>query len=422
MKNRISNTILVCGVLLFTSCISKKDKESKETENTTIQVENIFNKKLGIEAVPESLGKEYTKNFNRYTKVVAPNGKPIHIIIQNDITDEQAVRCKGILEHFLTDYPGSKYGSDKSGIANIMAENNAILVLLNGQDDGKNPVNVPGQALFKNEIQVEGHSWYTNQNYEHRDATYEEILHFVHDFGIGVDGPNTNPGAAPEFQQAIRVAQINGLTKKLWAGDERMKDWVTELGAENSLSQEYLASVIDTYYGLWGAFKKRDGGMWGFYAAKTRDKLKDKDPMGDELMNNKFFHPYLTYNARIDKDFKGAFYLKFDETIPYTHHARYLKDITLLGNNDNNVRINELDNDITGNEGINTIIVSGKSDEYNVEETPDGILITDAVEGRDGKNLVRNIEKIQFTDKTEVRGEKEEPAQIKKDISKVKKR
>ena len=38
-----------------------------------------------------------------------------------------------------------------------MAENGAILTLLNGQDDGNNPVEVNGQALFENEIQVEGH-------------------------------------------------------------------------------------------------------------------------------------------------------------------------------------------------------------------------------------------------------------------------
>ncbi len=210
MKNRISNTILVFTALLFMSCGSKKDKESKVTTNTTIEVENVFNEELGIVAVPKSLGVAFTKNFNRYIKVVGPNGKPIHIVIQDDITDEQAIRCRGILEHFLKDYLGSKYGNDKSEIANKMAENNAVLALMNGQDDGSNDVRVNAQPLFKNEIQVEGYSWYTNQNYEHRDVAYEEILHFVHDNGIGVDGPNSMPGAAPEFQKEIRAAQING--------------------------------------------------------------------------------------------------------------------------------------------------------------------------------------------------------------------
>ncbi len=408
MKNRIRNTILVLAILLVMNCGSKKDKESKEATNTTIEVENVFNQKLGIEAVPESLGASYTKNFNRYIKVVAPNGKPIHIVIQDDITDEQALRCRGILEHFLRDYPGSKYGNDKSEIANKMADNNAVLALMNGQDDGKNPVRVNAQPLFKNEIQVEGHSWYTNQNYEHRDAAYEEILHFVHDNGIGVDGPNTRPGAAPELQKEIRVAQVNGLANKLWADHEEAKDWIAELDVENSLTQEYLASVIDTYYGLWGAWdgnsrrgpRDSNKGMWGLYVAKTRDQFETRDPMAYELMNNKFFHPYITYNARIDKDFKGTFSLKFDETIPYTHHARYLKDITLLGSGDTNVRVNEQDNDITGNDGVNAVIFSGSSEEYTIQTETGFISVKDNTAERDGLNTLRKVEKLKFVDNT----------------------
>lgn len=400
MKKRISNTLLVLGVLLFMSCGSKKDKESKVTANTSTQVENVFNEELGIEAVPESLGKEYTKNFNRYTKVVAPNGKPIHIVIQDDITDEQAVRCRGILEHFLKDYPGSKYGNDKSGIANKMAENNAVLALMNGQDDGKNPVRVNAQPLFKNEIQVEGHSWYINQNYEHRDAAYEEILHFVHDNGIGVDGPNTRPGAAPELQKEIRAAQVNGLSNKLWADNERAVRWIKELDEENSLSQEYLAAVIDVYYGLWGAWDEGEDGMHGLYVAKLRNQLKEKDQMAYDLMSNKFFHPYITYNARIDSEFKGTFSLKFDTVKPYTHHARYLKNITLLGNNNTSVRVNELDNDITGNKGTNTVIFSGNSEEYTIQTEAGVTTVKDNTAARDGQNVLRNIEKLQFANKT----------------------
>ncbi len=179
-----------------------------------------------------------------------------------------------------------------------------------------------------------------------------------------------------------------------------MEEWIKELDAENSLSQEYLASVIDTYYGLWGAFKERDGGMWGFYAAKIRDDLKDKDSQAYELMDNKFFHPYITYNARIDKDFLGTFSLKFDTDVPYTHHARYLKDITLLGRNDTNVRVNELDNDITGNDGINTVIFSGSSEEYTVQTETGFTTVKDNTAERDGLNTLRKVEKLQFADKT----------------------
>ena len=374
---------------------------SCSNDNSENQPIGQANPELGIEnIIPKSLGREYSANFNRYTKVVTPNGGKIHIVAQSNLTDEQIVRARSTLEHFLKNYPGSKYGNNKSELANKMAENGAILTLLNGQDDGNNPVEVNGQALFQNEIQVEGHPWYINQDYNnHRDATYEEILHLVHDYGIGIDGHNSFPGAMPEYQSEIREAQRYALSNNLWGiGADR---WINELTDENSLTQEYLAALIDSYYGLWGAWKDSDThGMWGIYVAKTRNEIFLDDPIGGKIMNNKFFHPYLTYNARIDSSFSGTFSLRFDSSKPYTNHSQYLKDITLLGNNDTSVYINQLDNNIIGNKGINTVIFNGNSSEYIIDISDVETYITDKVSDRDGINILQDIEKIKFTDQT----------------------
>ncbi len=393
MKKIFLNGLLILStVVTFVSC-------SNDDDTIIAPISEVTDTSLGIEAVPSSLGSEYTTNFDRYTKVITPNGGSIHIVAQNNLTNEQIVRCRSILEHYLKNYEGSVYGSDKSVVANKMAENNAVLTLLNGQDDGTNPVNVNGQALFQNEIQVEGHSWYVNQDYTHRDAAFEEILHFVHDNGIGVDGPNTQPGAAPDFQAEIRAAQQNALSNQIWAVGTDFSAIVVEWTEENSLSQEYLASVIDSYYGLWGAWTgSSTHGMWGGYVAKDRNEIVSEDPMGAALMNNKFFHPYLTYNARIDATFEGTFSLKFDQSIPYTNHSRYLKDITLLGVKNTNVRVNELDNDITGNEGVNTVLFSGNNNEYTVTTASGVTTVTDNTADRDGVNTLRSIEKAQFSD------------------------
>ena len=374
---------------------------SCSNDNSENQPIGQANPELGIEnIIPSNLGKEYSANFNRYTKVVTPNGGKIHIVAQSNLSDEQIVRARSTLEHFLKNYPGSKYGNNKSELANKMAENGAILTLLNGQDDGNNPVEVNGQALFENEIQVEGHPWYINQDYNnHRDATYEEILHLVHDYGIGIDGHNSFPGAMPKYQSEIRQAQKNALSTNLWGiGADR---WINELTDENSLTQEYLAALIDSYYGLWGGWTDSNThGMWGIYVAKTRNEIFLEDPVGGEIMNNKFFHPYLTYNARIDSSFNGVFSLKFDSLKPYTNHSQYLKDITLLGNNDTSVYINQLDNNITGNKGTNTVIFNGNSSEYIIDITDIEISVTDKVSNRDGVNILKEIEKIKFTDQT----------------------
>ena len=379
--------------LLFIFSCSNQNSEDQEIGQA--------NPELGIEnIIPSSLGKEYSKNFNRYTKVVTPNGGEIHIVAQSNLTDEQIVRARSTLEHFLQNYPGSKYGNDKSGLANKMAENGAILTLLNGQDDGNNPVKVNGQALFENEIQVEGHPWYINQDYNnHRDATYEEILHLVHDYGIGIDGHNSFPGAMPQYQSEIRQAQKNALSTNLWGiGADR---WINELIDENSLTQEYLAALIDSYYGLWGAWTDSEThGMWGIYVAKTRNEILTEDPIGGEIMNNKFFHPYLTYNARIDPNFNGNFSLRFDPSKPYTNHSQYLRDITLLGKNDISVTINQLDNNINGNKGNNTVIFTGDSSEYIIDTSKNITSVEDRVSNRDGINILQSIEKLKFANQT----------------------
>ncbi len=382
----ISLSFLILNMLIG-SC-----SNGVEANNDEISDLGISNK------IPETLGNVYTQNFNRYTKVTAPNGGSIHIVAQSKITNEQIIRCRSILQFYLTDYPNSEYGYNKSEVANKMAENNSILALLNGQDDGSNPVTeqVTGQPLYQNEIQVEGGSWYMNQNYEHRDASFEEILHFVHDNGIGVDGNAEFIGALPLYQAEIRAAQVNALANNLWGIDSQ--DWIEELADENSLSQEYLASVVDSYYGLWGAWTgSSTNGMWGLYLGKTRAEIQVEDSMGYDLMG-KFFHPYFTYNARIDASLNGNFSLKFDDSKPYTHHSRYLKDITLLGQNNNSVTVNELDNNITGNSGINTVIFSGKSTEYELSTTDGITIVKDKISSRDGDNTLVKIEKLQFTD------------------------
>lgn len=388
---------------LFASC-NDDDNLNPITPSTGNVDPDVTDPTTGISrSIPSNLGSVYTasNNFDRYTNVKTPNGGKIHIVAQNNLTDEQIVRCRSILEFYLTDYPGSTYGSDKSGIANKMAANNAILCLLNGQDDGNNPVGeqVTGQPLYQNEIQVEGGAWYMTQNYNHRDAAFEEIIHLVHDYGIGVDNNGTPApsGAAPAFQATIRSAQQHALNSNLWGIGAR--DWIDELAQENSLSQEYLASLVDGYYGLWGAWtESASHGMWGVYVGKDRADMQLDDPMGYDIMQGDFFHPYLTYNARIDADLNGNFSLKYDATKPYTNHSRYLKNITLLGSNNNSVTVNELDNNITGNSGENTVIFTGAYQEYTMSNLDEKTVISDNMSNRDGTNTLSNIEILQFSD------------------------
>ncbi|WP_217696661.1 hypothetical protein [Photobacterium proteolyticum] len=397
------NKVIVGSLAIVFAAISgcKSISASQPSTHRELSAQTLA---LEINNVPEEFSETYSRRlgFNRYTKVTAPNGKAIHLIAQDKLSDNQIIRARSVLEHYLMPYPGSEYGADKTAVANRMAENNAILLLLNGRDDGTNrAAELDGQPLYQDEIQVEGHQWYIEQNYDHRDATFEEILHLVHDTGIGVDQYESFMGVLPAYQAEIRNAQVSALAAGTWGIGSENQDWIEELRDENSLSQEYLASVVDSYYGLWGAWTdSKTYGMWGVYIAKTRDEIMSEDNLGAQLMRDKFFHPYLTYNARIDDSFSGDFSLRFDQNKPYTHHSQYLKDITLTGNNDVNVIVNQLDNHITGNSGKNSVIFTGDTSQYHISSNQDGkVVISDLVDGRDGVNTLSHVELAEFKDK-----------------------
>ncbi|PIE82115.1 MAG: hypothetical protein CSA11_01735 [Chloroflexi bacterium] len=356
--------------------------------------------------IPDSFPSQIRNNFDRYTQVIAPNGKPIIIYAQANLTDAQITQARNTLIFWLTDVPGSQFGADKTAVANKMGDNQATLLLLNGADGEGNPPNVNGQHLYQNELVVPGSAWYIDNNFEHRDATFEEILHLVHDTGIGVDGPNSSPGALPDFQTEIRAATNNAIDNnfQFWPIDARSdKQWYNELSAENSLSQEYLAAVIDSYYGLWGPFPE-EGGMWGVYIAKTREDIEAKDPMGWALMD-KYFSPYLTYNAQLDPSFDGTFTMTFDPATPYTHKSQYMLHATLTGSNHANLTGNDQDNELGGNSGDNvldgmggnnTAVYPRVASEYTITNNEDGTI---TVVG-DGTDTLINIQNIRFADET----------------------
>lgn len=362
-----------------------------------------------IAPIPNTFPRVVRRNFNRYTQITVPNGKAITIYAQNKISDAQIIQARNTLVFWLTNVPHSLYGTDKTAVANQMADNEATLMLLNGSDGDSNPPNLNAQPLYETELVVPGSVAYINNDYEkHRDATFEEILHMVHDTGIGVDGRNTQAGALPAFQSKIRAATNNAIANnyQIWpttvAHESDTRNWFNELRRENSLTQEYLAAVIDSYYGLWGAYDEANAGMWGMYVAKTRADIQSKDPMGWELMRQ-FFSPYLTYNAQLDANFEGTFHMAFDATIPYTHKSQYLLYATLTGDKDSNLTGNAQDNHLTGNAGNNIldgqagndiVIYPRAKSNYTITKNDNGSI---SVVG-DGTDTLMNIETIQFSD------------------------
>ena len=345
------------------------------------------------------------RNYDKFIAYRTPNGGTIPLLATDGFSDEQLLRAYNILDYFLTDAPGAKYGADKSAVADAMAENGARMVLPGGSD-GKSPIPedaLVGQPLYALEFPVEGSVPYITNDYRRRDAGFEEIFHLVHDYGIGTK--YTDGALKDSFQPEVAAATAAALESGRWGiGGRDVRGWLAELRAEGSLQQEYLAAVLDSYFGYWAGWKDGPGGMWGVYVAKTREDVCRLDPGGAALID-RFLSGTVTYMARIDPAFTGSFKMHFDASAPYTHKSRYLVNARLTGDLPSGLSANDHDNVLIGNAGDNTIDGMGGADvvQYDLNASEATIARTATglrVEGPGiGTDTLRNIEILRFRDR-----------------------
>ena len=361
----------------------------------------------GIVPLPEELGKTLNGLFSKYTKHKAPNGKPIHIFAQSGVSDLQLVRAREILKYHLTDAPGTQYGFDKSAISNRMADVRATLIYTDTEikSFATRPIlrnsNLRIQDLYATESPVEGSYEYLNNKGKPgerftRDASYEEIMHLVHDKGL--------EDILPEYHREIVEAE-----KAAVAAD------IYHYG--RLAPHEYIITGFDIYFGLWDHNPQGDGKSFGEeYPFHTKEEMKAGDPALYDLVE-KFWPKYLTYNAYIDPSFEGTFSIVRDENTAYTFKSQYLINIILTGKKNTNILGNDQDNRLTGNDGNNVItggrgndIISGGEgedtaefsggySEYEVTKGDNKTIVTDSVPGRDGKDVLTDIEILKFKDK-----------------------
>jgi hypothetical protein len=364
---------------------------------------------LGVVPLPQELGKTLNGLFSKYTKHLAPNGKPIHIFAQSGVSDLQVVRAREILKFHLTDAPGTEYGHDKTAIANRMAEVRATLTYTDteAKSFALRPIlrgsELRIQDLYATESPVEGSYEYVHNAARpgtrfSRDASYEEIMHLVHDKGI--------EDVLPKFHQEI----IDAETAAVKAGIYRYG---------RPAPHEYIITGFDVYFGLWKHNPQPDGGSFGHeYPFHSKEQMMAGDPALYGLVE-KFWPKFLTYEAFIDPSFEGTFSTVLDPQTPYTFKSRYLVNIHLTGTNNLNIVGNDQDNRLLGNDGNNLIIggkgndtiaggggedtagFSGIASEYEIKKADGITTITDSVPGRDGTDTLTDVEILKFRDQTE---------------------
>jgi len=413
---------LLVGFGLFASCRPSDTGAGKTAEPSaqihTLPEIDISGAPGGIVDLPETVPSVFTDVFTKYTKIIAPNGQPIHMLAQADWTEDQIKKARNVLQFMLTDVPGTQYGQDKTAIANALADRKATMVLFNTEPEMRTAMHGPlgddtdlsMQDLRANECPAEGTEDYMKQMT--RDASFEEIWHLVHDNGIKV--------VLPEMIAEMRAAN-DAAVKAGW------RAYPEDEPAEHP--NEYLGVLIDNFYDLWTVPPKLYEGRaigpddippgtshFGRYFAGSRARLEKLDPGGYVLVQ-KFFPPDLTYTPELPESFDGTFSLSFDESLVYTTKSQHLVRVALTGARNANVIGNAFDNNLTGNEGDNILegrmgndhlsggdgvdaaVFSGMSSEYKIVKDAGRTIVEDSRPQRDGTDVCQGIEILRFRDK-----------------------
>ena len=378
-----------------------------QNSTPTLPFIDISNSENGIVSLPESIDSIFSAVADKYTHIPTPNGDVIPFLIQDMFTDSQVLHARRVLESFLSNVPGSEWGDNKEAVANAIAQTGAILFLLNDESEYENPnllelfdLGVKGQDLLSIEVFPEGTDEYMNSS--ERDATYEEILHFVHVFGIQI--------ALPAMQAYIENAMEDALQGNYYIP-------IGDLPEEN-YDEEYFAIGLESYFGLWSHNPNGDGFSGdGEYPFIQRTDMA----LGDPLLYNlilEFFGENWQYTAVLPSDFNSTFYLKRETALDYSFRSQFLNDVVLTGvnsssiigndftnhfygNDGNNIFQGFMDNDtIHGGSGVDLAIYQGERSEYIIippEFTADSSYqVIDLELDRDGVDELFDVEEIQF--------------------------
>ena len=78
-----------------------------------------------IIATPAAYERYISEGLVRYTEVTMPGGGVVPIFAGDALSDAQILRARELLRFFLANHPGSRWGDDKTAVADAMAANSA---------------------------------------------------------------------------------------------------------------------------------------------------------------------------------------------------------------------------------------------------------------------------------------------------------
>lgn len=213
--------------------------------------------------------------FSKYTSVTAPNGVPVHIVSEDKASDAQLRVVQSVVAGIFTNVEG---GVPKAPIFNACADAGLIIPILNSEKEARknkkcrrlHDFDLFDQVLFVKEVVAPDSREHLRGS---KDATWEEVLHNVQNYGLRQ--------AAPDFQAELDHALQASLLAGRYIPDEDYNSWVL-------VSQEFFAVAMETYCGM--SETRKDGMSGGEYIYCWRDDMERGDPETFALIR-RFFPP-----------------------------------------------------------------------------------------------------------------------------------
>lgn len=396
--------IVIFLVLLFSSC--KKDYIADKGINLDVVNAISINESenFGVVSLPSDAGTEINKYFDKYTRVVADNGKYIHIFGPSEVSNYELARMREVLIGILTDYESGAHGVDKSAVRNYLADQNScLMILMNAETLLKvsegvllaSPIDI--HPVLYEEIIPEGSSNFINSSLV--DKSMRKLMRMVLKTGIA----NTNFG----YNSEIYNASNNARNTSIWTPSN--VDTLLSLG---EIGLAYANTLLEVYYGQWQQIGTVNNGEY-LYADRA---TLSSDPLGLASVES-FFPPYLPYKIIIDPTYSSDLDLNFNAGINYTYKSQYFSIVDIsasacaniignaysnvfTGNSLNNIfEGKEGDDYMDGKDGFDIAVYSGIRTDYLIFTSTDGItIVQDTIPNRDGLDTLINFERLQFQD------------------------
>lgn len=355
----------------------------------------------GIVRLPVDTDLRILQVFQNGTIVRTPAGRPMHMLIQRGVGPLEVMQARNAIEEVLAPVPGSRYGEDKTKIAEAIADAGAVFMLFRDERSIPNwrpgslaGTKLGGMALLADQIEFAG-----DPPGKTPDTSLSAAVRYVYEFGI----VEAMPDYADRVEAALDAALARGVVAKS----------LVEQFERTQAASIYLATAVEVYYDMWA--EEPTGIARKFYGCATREQLSLRDPEVMALIEG-FFAPDRPGMTLISPALDGSFSMA-----PEPGHRGWLADshltnATMTGSRDGSIVGNARDNRLIGNDGDNTFTGAGGDDtiegglgsdlavyrgpigQYHVERDSDTIYVIDLVDDRDGSDVLTGVERLRFKD------------------------